>query len=116
LQAGDFGAAEKAYRAALRADPRSLDARLGLGVALRGAGKHRAAKKQYQRVLDEDASHGGALFNLAILKADFLDDRKGALPLLEQFIEQSPEGLPQRKLAQQYVEDIRMEFSQGGEP
>ena len=114
LNAGDFSGAEREYRAALKADRASERARIGLGIALRGQNKHRAAAKQYQQVLDEHPGHTAALLNLAVLKADFTNDRKGAVPLLERFLELAPEGIPQRELAERYLEEIRMELAPAG--
>jgi tetratricopeptide (TPR) repeat protein len=111
LKAGDFKAAERSYRAALSADKSSIDARIGLGIALRAQGKHREALREYEAVLAEQPEHLSALFDLAVLKSDFLDQRKEALPLFEKYLSLASKSDSHRESAQRYVEDIRM--SQG---
>jgi tetratricopeptide (TPR) repeat protein len=92
LRAGDYAAAAEAYRRVLADEPGHADARVGLGVALRGQGKHVAARKQYDRVLQEQPNHAAALFDLAVLRAEFLGQRPEARPLFERFVEVAPEG------------------------
>jgi tetratricopeptide (TPR) repeat protein len=92
LRAGDYAAAADAYRRVLRDSPGDADARVGLGVSLRGQGKHAAARKQYERVLEDEPNHAAALFDLAVLRAEFLDERPQARPLFERFVAVAPEG------------------------
>jgi len=108
LKAGDFEAAERAYKAALVADAQATDAQIGLAIALRGQGKHKEAKAHYERVLREEPNHLAALYDLAVLNADFLDLRQEALALFERYLTLAPTGDAQRPLAQRYLEDIRM--------
>ena len=49
LKAGDFAAAERAYRAALAVDGKARSSAIGLAIALRGQGKHKEARAPYER-------------------------------------------------------------------
>jgi tetratricopeptide (TPR) repeat protein len=111
LKAGDFKSAERSYRAALEADKGASDARVGLGIALRAQNRHKEALREYELVLSEHPEHLAALFDLAVLKSDFLEQRKEALPLFEKYLSLAPKGDSHRDAAQRYLEDIRM--SQG---
>jgi cytochrome c-type biogenesis protein CcmH/NrfG len=108
LRAGDFDHAEGAYRSAGAADPRDLDAQVGLGIALRGRGKHRQAQAVYEKVLEQEPDNLAALFDLGVLHADFTGEPKRALPLFHRYLELAPKNAPQRTLAERYVQDIGM--------
>jgi tetratricopeptide (TPR) repeat protein len=106
LNAGDYEGARVEYEAVLKMDPSHLDARVALGAALRGMGQHAQAKRHYQRVLNGAPRHPAALFNLAILEADFLDQRPRARARFEQFLQVAPKGDPHRAMAQRYLREI----------
>jgi tetratricopeptide (TPR) repeat protein len=119
LRAGDYEAAERAYRAALSADAKgkdveSLDARVGLGIAQRGQGKYKEARATYEKVLEAHPSHLAALYDLAVLLADFMDQQKAALPLFERYLSGAPKSDSHRQSAERYLQDIRM--STGSSP
>ncbi len=106
LSAGDYDGAASEYRAVLQADADELHARVALGAALRGLGKHRQAKREYERVLKAAPNHLAALFNLAVLRAEFLDQRPRALELFRRFVELAPRNHEKRAMAEQYIEEI----------
>ena len=116
LRAGDYEAAERAYRAALQAeakqgesvDARSVEARIGLGIAQRGQGKYKEARATYEKVLEAHPSQLAALYDLAVLLADFMDQRKAALPLFERYLASAPKTDSHRESAERYLQDIRM--------
>lgn len=108
LQAGDFRAAESAYRAALSADAAADDAQIGLAIALRGQGKHKEAKASYERVLSTSPNHLAALYDLAILHADFLEQPREAQGLFEKYLALSSDQDAYRATAQRYLEDLKM--------
>jgi len=113
LRAGDYEAAERAYRAALAGEgkeiePPSLDARVGLAIAQRGQGKYREARATYEKVLEAHPSHLPAVYDLAVLLADFMDQRKAALPLFERYLAGAPKTDSHRESAERYLQDIRM--------
>jgi tetratricopeptide (TPR) repeat protein len=108
LNAGDFDAAEHAYRAALQVEASSVDANIGLAIALRGRGKHREAKQLYEGVLEGHPGHLAALFDLGVVEADFLDQKKQAIGRFEKFLELAPNNDTHRAAAERYVQDLRM--------
>ncbi len=67
---GDAAGAAAAYRRALAADPASLEARLGLALALRDTGDARGAAAEFRRALETDPADGTALYNLVALARD----------------------------------------------
>ncbi|MDB4972055.1 MAG: repeat protein [Myxococcaceae bacterium] len=119
LRAGDYEGAEKAYRAALHAEAKegeldAVDARVGLGIAQRGQGKYKEARATYEKVLEAHPSHLAALYDLAVLLADFLNQQKDALPLFERYLASAPKTDSHRESAERYLQDIRM--SMGSSP
>jgi tetratricopeptide (TPR) repeat protein len=110
LRAGDYQGAAQEYEAVLAVDEGDLDARVAYGVALRGLGEHRRARREYERVLRADPSHLGALFDLAVLRASFLDERPAARTMFQRFLELAPSGHPKRALAEQYMMEIEAEL------
>lgn len=68
-QAGDWAAAEAAYRAALARSPDERHALLGLAAVLRQTGRHEAARALYQRRLAVDPHDALAAAGLAALDA-----------------------------------------------
>lgn len=106
LNAGDYGAAANEYQSVLAGNGDDADARVGLGVALRGQGEPRKAKKEYERALELVPNHAAAHFNLAIVYAEFLDQRAEARPLFERFLELAADNDPHREEAERYVREI----------
>lgn len=111
LHAGDYRGAAAEFRAVLEHHEDDLDARLALGVALRGQGEARDAQREYEAVLERAPNHPGALFNLAVLRAEFLDQRRESLELFERFLGVAPSGLAQRAVAEHYVDEITREIN-----
>ena len=68
----------------------------------------RKPEAHYERVLEAQPTHLAALYDLAVLKADFLEQRQEALPLFEKYLSLSPSGDAHRAHVQRYLEDIRM--------
>ncbi|MDB4985211.1 MAG: repeat protein [Myxococcaceae bacterium] len=119
LRAGDYEAAERAYRAALHANTQeaeldAVDARIGLGIAQRGQGKYKEARATYEKVLEAHPAHLAALYDLGVLLADFLNQRKEALSLFERYLASAPQTDSHRQSAERYLQDIRM--SMGSSP
>jgi tetratricopeptide (TPR) repeat protein len=106
LRAGDYRGAETEYRAVLAVDEEHIDARVALGVALRGLGQHPQARREYDRVLETTPNHPAALFNLAVLMAEFLDQRPQSREYFERFLRVAPSDSPQREMAERYLQEI----------
>jgi tetratricopeptide (TPR) repeat protein len=110
LRAGDYKAAEVEYRQVLAEEPGHDDARVGLAIALRGEGKNGEAATEYERVLDQSPNHAAALFDLAVLRAEFLQRRADSRELFERFLAVAGEG-PARSAAERYLKEIPEEPS-----
>ncbi len=108
LRAGDYRAAGEEYGRVLEQQNDHDDARVGLAVALRGQGKHKQAEAEYERVLSRSPNHAAALFDLGVLRAEFLDQRPQARVLFERFASVAGDG-PQREVAERYLRDLTAE-------
>ncbi len=64
---GNAVAAADCFRAALRADPRTVSARLGLAAILAGTGNGTGARQELERALEEEPSCAAAYLRLARL-------------------------------------------------
>lgn len=116
LRAGDYAAARAEYSKLLEVAADRLDARVALGICLRGLNKHEDAEAEYQKVLTAAPHHAAALFNLAILRAEFQQRRADAVPLFEHYLDVSANDDPERKLAERYVREIRAESANAAPP
>jgi tetratricopeptide (TPR) repeat protein len=89
LRGGRWNEAVLAYRRALARDPELVEARYNLAQALEALGQPDAAAGELAALLEFDAGHPDALFNLAQLrmKAGRLAD---ALPLYERYLQTGP--------------------------
>jgi tetratricopeptide (TPR) repeat protein len=106
LRAGDYVAARAEYEKVIEVAPQTVDARVALGICLRGLGKPEEAEKEYEKALAESPNHPAALFNLALLRADFLNRRNEARELFERYLDVSASDDAQRKVAERYLSDI----------
>jgi len=106
LRAGDYAGARAQYEAVLERDGDDVAARVALGVALRGLGEHRQAKRQYDRVLRDHPDHPDALFDLAVLQAEFLNQRPRARRTFQRYLSSAPRRHPGRERAEQYLVEI----------
>lgn len=110
LDAGDYSRAKQELTAALEKRPDDLAAQVSLGVALRGLKDFAQAKKIWERVIKisarRDAVHSDALFNLAILKSDFLEDVTGAKADLDQYMQDAATGHSKRQAAEEKRKEL----------
>jgi len=106
LHSGDYEGAAAEYQAVLEIDPENLDARVALGAAYRGAGEHQRARREYRRVRERAPNHPAALFNLGVLRADFLNQRPQSRELFQHFLRVAPSNVPQREVAERYLREI----------
>jgi tetratricopeptide (TPR) repeat protein len=119
LRAGDYAAARSEYEQVLAVSSDNVSAWVGLGIAQRGSNQPKDALASYQKALTLAPNHSAALFNLAVLRAEFLGERTEALPLFERYLELSAEDEPERAAATRYVSELRQQSEQaakGGEP
>lgn len=103
LDAGDYARAAKALKELLDRAPADLDARVALGVALRGLGRYDRAKATWTRVAKRAPKHSrvrsDALYNLFILELDFFMAPQKAKRALDRYMQNSPASHPKRKQA-----------------
>ena len=55
------------YKKAVELDPQFIDAMMGLGEVYEEKGLYREAIGEYQRIVELDSKHAGALYNLALV-------------------------------------------------
>ena len=104
------------YAKVLEVAPDAVDARVGLGVCLRGLGKPQDAEHEYRKALESAPNHAAALFDLAVLEADFLNKKSDALPLFEKYLDVCASDDPQKPSAEKYVREIKSAAdAKGGE-
>ena len=73
-----------AYRKAIDLDPRSVEARMGLGEVYEDKGLYKEAMEEYKKVIDLDGKHTGAMYNLALVYEKV--DPKEAIAQWERYI------------------------------
>lgn len=90
--AGDPAAAERHYRKAREANPRSLTATLRLALLVGELGRKEEAKALLREVLNLAPDHPVALNNLADLLAESADDLDEALDLAQRAYRKAPDN------------------------
>ncbi len=110
LDAGDFTRAKQELETIVQKAPDDWAAHVSLGVAWRGLKDHAAACKKFELVADKaprrSRARGDALWNLAVLKSDFLEDNAGAKADLERFLQDAGTGHPKRQAAEQKRKEL----------
>jgi tetratricopeptide (TPR) repeat protein len=110
LDAGDYVRAKQELTAVIEAAPDDLSARVALGVALRGLKDFDGAKATWERVVAgapaKNPARVDALFDLAILKADFLEDVAGGKAELERYMQEAPTSHPKRQAAEEKRKEL----------
>ncbi len=67
IEKGLYYESVSAYKKAIDLDPRSVEARMGLGEVYEDKGLYREAINEYRRVIETDPTHAEALYNLALV-------------------------------------------------
>jgi tetratricopeptide (TPR) repeat protein len=111
LDAGDYARAKVELAAIVEKRPDDYAAAVALGVAHRGLKEFPDAKKQWDRVLKEapkkSDAHIDALWNLAILKIDFMEDQAGGKADLERYLQEAPGGHSRRQDAENKCKEVK---------
>ena len=111
LDAGDYARAKTELAAIVEKRPDDYAAAVALGVAHRGLKEYPDAKKEWERVLKEapkkSDTHADALWNLAILKIDFLQDEAGGKQDLERYLQEAPTGHSRRQDAENKCKEVK---------
>lgn len=110
LDAGDFTRAKQELETILQKAPEDWAAQVSLGIAWRGLKDNAAARKKFELVIDKaprkSRARGDALWNLAVLKSDFLEDNAGAKADLERFLQDAGTAHPKRQAAEQKRKEL----------
>jgi tetratricopeptide (TPR) repeat protein len=97
-----------AYKKAIELDPRSVEARMGLGEVYEDKGLYKEAIEEYRRVIDAEPSHAEALYNLALVYEKV--DAREAIAHWERYIALASQ-LPAQKdwvdVARQHLRKLR---------
>ncbi len=103
LDAGDYEGATLELEAILKIAPDDHNARVALGIAQRGMGKHDQARKTWDEVARDSSAkklvRSDALYNIAILEADFVMDDAKAIAALDRYLQGSSSKHSKRKEA-----------------
>jgi tetratricopeptide (TPR) repeat protein len=110
LDAGDYARAKVELVAIVERRADDYAAWVALGVAHRGLKDHKEAAKVWERVIKEaprrSTPRADAMFNLGVLKADFMKDNAGAKAELDQYLQEAPTGHPKRQAAEEKRKDL----------
>jgi tetratricopeptide (TPR) repeat protein len=110
LDAGDFERAKQELSTIVQKNPDDLAARVSLGVAQRGTKQFDQAKQTWEQVVNDaprrSRARADALFDLAILRADFQEDPKGAKEYLDRFLHDAPGNHPKRAAAEEKKKEL----------
>ena len=111
LDAGDYVRAKTELSVIVEKKPDDFAARVALGVAHRGLKEFPEARKQWERVIKEaprrSSARADAMWNLAILKADFLEDTAGAKTELERYLQEAPTSHVKRQDAEAKCKEVK---------
>lgn len=100
----DYATAGAAFERVLADQPGNVDVLLSHGVALRGLDDLEGAQSRYREVLDASPGHMGALFNLAILYQEGMQDYSRARDYFVEFLQAGGAQHPMAAEARQRLE------------
>lgn len=110
LDAGDYEGAKAELDTITQIAPDDMAARVALGVALRGLGKHDQARGAWENVVKKASRRSrvraDALFNIAILEMDFIMDDKKAIAALDRYLQNSSERHSKYKEAKELRKEL----------
>ena len=109
LRAGVYDRAVTELKAVVEQDPDDIDAAIALAAALRGKAKRDNAagfaesERLLKGVLASKPKNLAALFNLAVLYADYMKRPSEAEPLFKRFLSAAPDKHPARAEAERFL-------------
>ena len=110
LDAGDYARAKTELAAVVDKRPDDFAAQVSLGVAQRGLKDFAEARKVWQRVVKEaprkSTSRADAMFDLAILEIDFMEDLPSGKADLERYLQEAPGGHAKRQAAEEKKKEL----------
>ncbi|MBA3818643.1 MAG: tetratricopeptide repeat protein [Deltaproteobacteria bacterium] len=110
LDAGDYARAKVELAAIVEKRADDYAARVALGVAHRGLKEHKEAATTWDRVIKEAPRRGtpraDAMFNVALLKVDFLEDPAGGKADLDRYLQEAPSSHSKRQAAEEKRKEL----------
>ena len=111
LDAGDYARAKTELATIVDKRPDDFAAAVALGVAHRGLKELAEAKKTWERVIREapkrSTTRADAMWNIAILKLDFMEDQAGGKADLERYLQEAPAGHAKRQDAENKCKEVK---------
>ena len=113
LDAGDYARAKAELTAITekRGGADDYAAQVSLGVAHRGLKEHAEAKKVWERVVKEaprrSTPRADAMWNLGLLKIDFLEDPAGGKTELERYLQEAPSSHAKRQDVENKCKEVK---------
>lgn len=111
LDAGDYARAKAELNAIIERKSDDYAAWVSLGVAHRGLKEFPEARKAWDRVIKEapkrSAPRADAMWNLAILKLDFVEDPAGGKKELERYLQEAPTSHAKRQDAENKCKEVK---------
>lgn len=111
LDAGDYTRAKAELLAIVEKKPEDYAAQVSLGVAHRGLKEHKDARKVWELVIKEapkrSSARADAMFNLALLKIDFLEDLPGGKQELDRYLQEAPSSHGKRATAEEKRKELK---------
>ncbi len=110
LDAGDYARAKAELTTIVEKRPDDYAAFVALGVAQRGLKDFAAAKTTWDRVIQEaprrSAPRADAMFDVAILQLDYMNDATGGRTALERYLQEAPVSHAKRQAAEEKRKEL----------
>ena len=110
LDAGDYARAKTELTTIVEKRPDDFAAHVALGVALRGLKNFPDAKKTWDRVIKEaprrSTPRADAMFDLAILSLDYMNDAVAGKAALERYLQEAPTSHAKRQAADEKRKEL----------
>ncbi|HEX3473743.1 MAG TPA: tetratricopeptide repeat protein, partial [Kofleriaceae bacterium] len=110
LDAGDYARAKAELTTIVEKRPDDYAAFVALGVAQRGLKDFAAAKTTWDRVIREaprrSAPRADAMFDVAILQLDYMNDAAGGRTALERYLQEAPISHAKRQAAEEKRKEL----------
>jgi tetratricopeptide (TPR) repeat protein len=110
LDAGDYARAKAELTTIVERRPDDFAAYVALGVAQRGLKDFPEAKRTWDRVIKEaprrSTSRADAMFDVAILATDYMNDAPGGKAALERYLQEAPVSHAKRQAAEEKRKEL----------
>lgn len=101
------------YEAALKIDPKNVNASTDLGIAYYYSNQADRALAQFERSLAVDPNHSKTLLNMGIVRAFAKEDVRGATAAWQRALDVAVPGSPEAVTARRLLEGIRAHEESG---